>query len=122
MAVDGKQEDHRRLKFGPDIICHIVANQPDCFFDGEISSLLAFFQVPVCVSYGNRTYKSVFRIRDILKRIRGSVSLDNGFLDFYPDPDPALFCSDFQGTKHFFFFHVLFLLIAGPYFLKVLLH
>ena len=24
-----------RLKYGPEIICHIVANQSDCFLDGE---------------------------------------------------------------------------------------
>ena len=25
-----------RLKYGPEIICHIVANQPDSFRDGEL--------------------------------------------------------------------------------------
>lgn len=26
-----------RLKFGPEIICHVVANQPDSFRDGNLS-------------------------------------------------------------------------------------
>jgi hypothetical protein len=78
-VLDEKQEDYIRLKFGPDIICHIVANQPDCFFDGEISSLLAYFCVLPLLNigylklgrYGTGTvgYKSVFRIRDILTRV-----------------------------------------------------
>ena len=32
-----------RLKFGPEIICHIVANQPDSSRDGENSN--AFGQI-----------------------------------------------------------------------------
>ena len=28
-----------RLKYGPYIICHIVANQPDCFSEGNITTI-----------------------------------------------------------------------------------
>ena len=35
-----------RLKYGPYIICHIVANQPDCFSEGNISTLCS-----ICINH-----------------------------------------------------------------------
>ena len=32
-----------RLKYGPEIICHMVANQPDTFSDGELFLIFKFF-------------------------------------------------------------------------------
>jgi hypothetical protein len=34
-----------RLRYGPEMICHIVANQPDSFRDGKRSTATAVFQL-----------------------------------------------------------------------------
>ena len=36
------------VKYGPDIICHIVANQADCYLDGELSYYLHILILFVC--------------------------------------------------------------------------
>ena len=39
-----------RLKYGPYIICHIVANQPDCFSEGNIST-----HCSICINHFSLT-------------------------------------------------------------------
>ena len=51
------------VKYGPEIICHIVANQADCFLDGKSLTLIAGGGVNLTTEYGRVRSPTVGEVR-----------------------------------------------------------